>query len=404
MINPAELTFSQIQIGETFRLEKTFSIEEIDHFAALTGDYSPLHMDQDYAITSGFEGRVIHGMLLASLFSNLIGMRIPGKHALYLAQDLAFRRPVIAGESVTALIRVTGKNPTTRTILLSTEIRNAADQVAAGGVARVKVRDEEVVEEPNETQISVHQQGRKVVLVMGGSGGIGSATARLLGKSGMAVVVHYHQNIDQANRVVHDIVEAGGEAIALSADIRENSSVEKMLEKIINRFGRLDGLINGAMGELYHRPLKDLDWSHFMHHLDFQLKGIFFLCRVAYPYLKKTEGSVVNILSQVTWDAPPAMMADYVTAKYALKGFSKALAVEWANEAIRVNTVSPGLLRTELTQHLNERIFKTESNRSPLRRLATPEDVASAIAFLLGDGATFLTGVDLPVTGGQNMN
>ncbi|MBF0215309.1 MAG: SDR family oxidoreductase, partial [Magnetococcales bacterium] len=128
------------------------------------------------------------------------------------------------------------------------------------------------------------------------------------------------------------------------------------------------------------------------------------VCRAAYPHLKQRGGAVVNLLSQVVWDSPPANMADYIAAKYALKGFSKALASEWAEESIRVNTVSPGLLRTDLTEHLNERIFKTEIGRTPLRRLGTPEDVARAVAFLLGDESTFLTGVDLPLTGGQIMN
>ncbi|MEO5331934.1 MAG: SDR family oxidoreductase [Magnetococcus sp. YQC-5] len=404
MNKPAELSFKQIQVGDTFRVEKTFHDEDLDRFAALSGDYSPLHMDNDYAKAAGFEGRVVHGMLLASLFSNLIGMRIPGKHALYLASDLAFRRPVRAGEHVTALMRVTGKNPSTSTILLSTEIRNAEDQVVVGGMARVKVRDNEPTEDFPIPTHSALPKGGKVILVLGGSGGIGSQTARVLGKQGMAVAVHYHQNVEQAKRIVGEIIDHGGVALAVTADVRENRAVERMIQSIINHFGRLDALVNCAMGDLYHRSIHELDWSHFMHHLDCQLKGVFNLCQAAHPHLKKTGGAVVNILSQVTWDAPPPLMADYVAAKYALKGFSKALAVEWAEDAIRVNTVSPGLLRTDLTEHLNERIFKTEVGRTPLRRLATTEDVALAIAFLLGDGAAFFTGVDLPVTGGQTMN
>ncbi|MBF0127511.1 MAG: SDR family oxidoreductase [Magnetococcales bacterium] len=399
-----ELTFAQIQVGDTFRVERTFSTEDLDRFAALTGDHSPLHMDQGYALSAGFEGRVIHGMLLASLFSNLVGMRVPGRHALYLAQDLAFRRPVLAGESVTAIARVVGKNPSTRTILLATEIRNAQDQIAAGGMARVKIRDGEPVDESQDAVVPLAHPGRRAVLVVGGSGGVGSATARILGAGGWSVAVHFHQNGDRARRVAREINEQGGEAFAVGGDAREPVAVERMLQSVLHRFGRLDGLVNGAMGELHHHTIQEVDWSHFAGHLDFQLKAVFQLCRAAQPHLQKTAGAVVNILSQVVWEAPPPLMADYVAAKYALKGFSKALAVEWAGESVRVNTVSPGLLRTELTEHLNERIFKSEAARTPLRRLATPEDVARAIAFLLGDEARFLTGVDLPVTGGQTMN
>ncbi|MBF0271845.1 MAG: SDR family oxidoreductase [Magnetococcales bacterium] len=401
-----ELTFHQIQVGDTFRLEKTFAAADVDHFAQVSGDFSPLHMDQDYAVASGFEGRVVHGMLLAALFSQLVGMRIPGRNALYLAQDLAFRRPVRVGECVTALARVIGKNPTTQTILLSTEIRNAEDQVAVGGMARVKIRDHEALpESPNPTpeQCDPLPVGQKCVLITGATGGVGSAIATLLAASGWAVGIHYFQNEEKAARMVQKIGEAGGEAFAIQADLREGNAVERLFQLALKRFARLDAVVNAASGEIFHRPMRDLEWSQFMHHLDFQLKAVHQVCRQAFPHLKNSGGSVVNILSQVVWDAPPAQMADYVAAKYALKGFSKALAVEWAEEGIRVNTVSPGLLRTDMTEHLNERIFKSEIGRTPLRRLGTPEDVARTVAFLLGEGAAFLTGVDLPLTGGQVM-
>ena len=109
------------------------------------------------------------------------------------------------------------------------------------------------------------------------------------------------------------------------------------------------------------------------------------------------------MLSQVTEGVPPALMADYVAAKYALCGLSKAFAVEWAADGIRVNMVSPGLTRTDLTAQYNERVFKAEATRVPLRRLASLEDVANAVDFLLSDQAAFLTGMTVPVSGGQVM-
>ncbi|MBF0340542.1 MAG: SDR family oxidoreductase [Magnetococcales bacterium] len=404
MLTISELTFNQIQIGDTFRLEKCFTAEDVDHFAQISGDFSPLHMEQEYALTSGFPGRVIHGMLLATLFSQLVGMRIPGKQALYLAQDLAFRRPVHVGEHVTAHARVIGKNPTTSTILLNTEIRNAEDQVAVGGMARVKIRDEESAASPLPAPKQILTNSVKTVLITGGSGGVGSATAKLLAASGWAVALHYFSNGDRAQRLVQEITAAGGTAFPVQADLRDTLGVERLVQITLQHFGRLDGLVNAASGELFHRPIREMEWSHFLLHLDFQLKAVHQVCRAAHPALKQSAGAVVNLLSQVVWENPPANMADYVAAKYALKGFSKALAVEWAEDAIRVNTVSPGLLRTDMTEHLNERVFKTEIGRTPLHRLGTPEDVARGIAFLLGEQAGFLTGVDLPLTGGQVMN
>ncbi|MBF0178495.1 MAG: SDR family oxidoreductase [Magnetococcales bacterium] len=403
MHQPAESTFASIRMGDTFRVERVFSQEDLDRFADLSGDFSPLHMDETYARHSGFDGRVVHGMLLATLFSNLVGMRIPGKHALYLSQELAFRRPVLAGEPVVAIARVSGLNPPTRTLLLTTEIRNAADQVVVSGLARVKVRDEEpLLDAPAATPLP-HAADRKAVLVVGASGGVGSATARLLAESGLAVAVHYHQNTAAAERLTQLILDQGGTACAIGADLRDPEAANQLIHATLDRFGRLDGLVNAPLGELTHRAIEELTWDHFTQHLELQLKAVLHLCQAAHPHLRQSGGAVVNVLSQVVWDAPPPRMADYVAAKYALKGFSKALAVEWAAEAIRVNTVSPGLLRTAATEHLSERIFKGEAVRTPLRRLAEPEEIARAIRFLLGEEARFLTGIDLPITGGQTM-
>jgi NAD(P)-dependent dehydrogenase (short-subunit alcohol dehydrogenase family) len=96
-------------------------------------------------------------------------------------------------------------------------------------------------------------------------------------------------------------------------------------------------------------------------------------------------------------------MAHYVIAKYGLMGLSKALASEWAGDGIRVNMVSPGLAKTELTQHYADRVFKMEAVKTPLGRLVEPDDIARTVAYLLGDGARFVTGTNLFLTGGQDM-
>ena len=143
----AELTFRDVRVGDTCQIERTFTAEDIRAYATLSGDFSPLHVDLAYATSTEFGACVVHGLLLASLFSQLVGMRIPGKHALYLGQDLAFRKPVFVGEKVTASAKVVGKNEATRTLQLSTEIRNAEGKVVVSGSAKVKVRDTEQVGE-----------------------------------------------------------------------------------------------------------------------------------------------------------------------------------------------------------------------------------------------------------------
>ncbi len=404
----AELGFQDIAIGAVFDCERTFTAEDVERFAEVSGDFSPLHMDAEYAGTTPFRGRVVHGMLLAALFSQLVGMRIPGRHALYLGQDLAFRLPVRLGETIRASAKVTAKTEATRTIVLATEIRNAEGKVAVSGTARVKVRDSDPTAAsagaPVESQTVERSTSRKVALVTGASRGIGAAVARLLASRGIAVGVNYFQSGGRAEQVVAAIREAGGLALAIRADVRHQEETNRLVRAVVGQFGGLDMLVNCATGPLQQSAVIDLDWKAFEEQLTYQVKSVLDSCQAAHPHMKaRGGGSIVNVVSQVVNGPPPAMMADYVTAKHALKGLSRALAMEWAADNIRVNMVSPGLVQTELTEHYPAMVFKREAARTPLRRLASPTDVANAVGYLLGPEATFLTGVDVAVTGGQVM-
>lgn len=403
----AQLRFVDVTVDQSFEIERTFSQADTLDFARISGDYSPLHVDPQYAASTEFGACVVHGMLLASLFSQLVGMRIPGTRALYLGQDLAFRRPVRVGEAVRAIARVTSKSDATRTLVLATEIRGQDGRVAVSGTAKVKVREEPAPATGEATRApagTVAAAGRHVALVTGASGGIGSEIARTLARRGMAVGVHYHRNADAAQAVAQAIRDAGGVAQPCQADVRDAAAIEAMIAGITTELGAPTVLVNAAIGELGQRPLAELEWSDLQQHLDFQLKAVFLLCKRVYPAMKAAGGgAIVNLLSQVNTGVPPTGVADYVAAKHALEGLSKAMAAEWSGDGVRVNMVSPGLTRTELTMFQHERIFKMEAARTPLRRLATPHDIAAAVAYLCGEESSFLTGTNIFVTGGQVM-
>lgn len=401
-----DIDFEDIQVGMEFSAEHAFSEADVWRFAELSGDYSPLHVDPDYAAGTEFGRCVVHGILLASLFSQVVGMRIPGKRALYLGQDLTFRRSVLVGESFRVLAKVTAKTAATRSLILATEIRTSDGKVAVSGTAKVKVRDSAraAATVPALAAAPAQAAHAQVAVITGGTGGIGAGIARALARRGIAVALLYQSNQTRADRVVSGLLEEGGNALAIQADVGDPGQVQAAFERVAREMGGPTLLVNAVTAPIGLRPAMDLDRSDFQHHLDIQVHAALDVARAAHPFMKKAGGgSIVNIASQVTADAPPAKMADYVTAKYALVGLSKALAVEWAEDNIRVNMVSPGLLQTELTQHYHDRVFKMEASRTPLKRLATPEDVASAAVFLLGEEAGFVTGVNLSVTGGQTM-
>jgi 3-oxoacyl-[acyl-carrier protein] reductase len=402
----ATLTFAEIRPGDAFSVEHVFGAAEVERFAELSGDFSPLHVDPSYAAGTEFGGCVVHGMLLAALFSRLVGMHLPGRHALYLGQDLAFRRPVLVGERVVATARVSACSEATQTIVLATEIRGADGRTAVSGTAKVKVRERGVAAPAAGAPAPAVARGtRRVVLVTGASRGIGAGIARVLGERGWDVAVNYHRSADAAASVVADIERAGARALAVPGDVRDPEAVARMVGGVVAGLGGLDAVVNNAVGDFTQTPFGDLGWEQVLGQLEYQVKAVMQVCQAAHPHLRASgRGAVVNLLSQVCSGAPPPQVADYVTGKHALEGLSRAMAVEWAADGIRVNMVSPGLVQTELTQHYPERVFRAEAARTPLRRLATPLDVARAVACLLGEDGEFITGFNLYVTGGQVMS
>ncbi len=402
----SDLSIEDIAIGDLFEIERTFSLGDVDNFATLSGDYSPLHVDADYASGTEFGERVVHGILLASLFSNLVGMKIPGKQALYLAQDLAFRKPVFANEALKVRAKVTARNLATSTIVLATEIRNAAGKIVVSGSAKVKIRGtSQLLETSHEPASSPPTRtGKPVAVISGGSRGVGGAISRKLANDDYHCVILYRSNDNQARLLLRDIEESGGSASIFKVDISDEAEIDGFCNILAEDFGQVSALVNSAIGDLDQIPATEITWENFAYYFDTQVKGVLRLSQKLHPLMcLHGKGSIVSILSQVVNNTPPSGMAHYVTAKYALLGLSKALAAEWAKDNIRVNMVSPGLARTELTQHYNEKIFRMEEIKTPLGRLVDVEDIAESVAYLLGENSNFISGANIYLTGGQDM-
>ena len=138
----SEYTFDEIEIGLTKQFQITITESMIDDFAKLTGDFSPIHMDKDYASTTTFEKQVVDGMLLASFLSKIVGMYLPGKHALYFSQSLDFRQPCFIGDTITVSSIIIDKSPSTKILKIESKITNQDDKILLSGIGRVIVRDD----------------------------------------------------------------------------------------------------------------------------------------------------------------------------------------------------------------------------------------------------------------------
>ena len=138
----SKYTFDEIEIGLTKQFQITITESMVDNFAKLTGDFSPIHMDEDYASTTTFQKRVVHGMLLASFLSKIDGMYLPGKHALYFSQSLDFRHPCFLGDTITISSVVIDKSSSTKILKIESNITNQDGKILLSGIGRVIVRDD----------------------------------------------------------------------------------------------------------------------------------------------------------------------------------------------------------------------------------------------------------------------
>ncbi|WP_036478648.1 3-oxoacyl-[acyl-carrier-protein] reductase [Myxosarcina sp. GI1] len=240
----------------------------------------------------------------------------------------------------------------------------------------------------------------KVAIVTGASRGIGKAAALALASQGAKVVVNYARSSDAAEAVVSAIAEAGGEAIALQADVSQSEAVDNLIKQTQDKFGRIDILVNnaGITKDTLLLRMKPEQWQAV---IDLNLTGVF-LCTKAVSkiMLKQRSGRIINIASVAGQMGNPGQ-ANYSAAKAGVIGFTKTVAKELANRGVTVNAVAPGFIETDMTEDLkSDEIIKF----IPLGRYGKPEEVAGTIRFLAADpAAAYITGQVFNVDGGMVM-
>ncbi len=241
----------------------------------------------------------------------------------------------------------------------------------------------------------------KIALVTGAAQGIGKEIALALAEDGADVAI-CDVNLEAAQKTAGDIEAKGRKSLALKANVAASGDVTAMIDQVVEKFGKIDVLVNnaGITRDGLILRMKDEDWDLV---LSINLKGAFLCTKAALKYMAKQRGGTIINIASIVGAMGNAGQANYVASKAGLIGLTKTIAREYANRGITANAVAPGFIETAMTQALPENVRQELAKQIPMGKLGTPEDVANAVRFLASSWASYISGQVIHVNGGMYM-
>jgi len=381
-------------VGQQEVIKHKIRESDITKFVDLSGDRNPIHFDKSFASQVNLKGPIAHGMLGVSFISSVIGNKLPGPGALWLSQSLDFLSPARVGDNLTITVKVKSIFELENVLVLETVITKNRGELVTRGTAKVKVLKGTSGEAPSK------HDSKKVALVVGGSGGIGSEICRQLSNDGYKIMVSYKNNDLGAANLLEQIRSANGHCESFRSDLSSIEEVETLISTTRNLFGGISHVVFCASATLENRNFKELAWEDFQLQLNVHLRIIFEVAQRVVPIFEENGiGNIIAIGSTITDDPVPNWLP-YLTAKNSLLGFMKGLSKELGPKNIRVNVVSPSAVETSLTGNFSERSKLISVEKTPLRKLTVPSDVAETVVFLASSHSSQITGQNLRVNGG----
>ena len=245
----------------------------------------------------------------------------------------------------------------------------------------------------------------KVAIVTGAARGLGKAMAEGLADVGADIVIP-DIKVDLAEETAKELRQKGVEVLVTETDVTDQKAVKNMVNKTLDRFGKIDILMNNA-GIVIHEPAEEMTLDEWKEVIDVNLNGVYLCSReVAQPMIEQESGNIINIASMSAKIVNyPQLQASYNASKAGVEHLTKSLAAEWAEHNIRVNAISPGYMRTDLTKKLEDEPYVQEEwiEPTPMKRMGEPEELKGAAVYLASEASSFMTGHTLVIDGGYTV-
>jgi len=389
-----------IHIGKKISLTKKINKDLISQFVKLSGDNNPIHVNENYAKKTSYKNIVAHGMLSETFLSTIIGTKLPGKGSLWIEKEVKYIKIVRVNDLITFNAEVTFIDEKSRIAFLSINGINQFGEKVIDSQNKVIISDKCKIISNNQKLkksnfTNVKKKPKKNVLLLGASGGIGLEITKKLLKSGYTIYCQYHS---ESKNLLKLKKKYKNKIFILKLNLNNKKSFKEFLIKIDDiNFTHLINCIIPKIYNVHFLNIKKNDFEYYFSSLFYNIIEI--INKVSKKFIKNKNGNIIDI-STIYLKIPEKNLLPYITYKGAMKHFIKSLSIELSGYNIRTNIITAGVTDTQQISNMTKRQKMLISAKTPLKRIATPEDVSNAVKYLVSEESSFVNGADINIDGG----